>query len=93
MDFETKLAIGAGVAIGAFGVAFGIAAFMKKMTDEGYPEIAKFPVKAIDELCQRSQSPEYEKAAVTVMAKATESLIDEYDNQNKQWHLQRSRWY
>ena len=89
MNFETKLAIGTGVIIGAFGVAM----FMKTMVDKGYPEIAKFPVKALDELCQRSQSSDIEKAAVTVASKATESLVDEYDNQNKQWFLQRSRWY
>ena len=83
------VAIGAGVILGAAGTAW----FMKTMVDKGYPEIAKFPVKALDELCQRSRSPEYEKAAVTVMSKVTEALVDEYDNQNKQWYLQRKWWY
>jgi len=88
MKFETKLAIGAGLVIGAVGTAW----FMKTMVDEGNPEIAKFPIKALDELSQRSKSPENGKAVVTILSKATEALIDERDRQNKQQQTQRRWW-
>ena len=86
MNVETKVAIGAGLLLGAAGTAW----LMKIMVDKGHPEIAKLPVKAIDELSQMSNNHNYEKAAVSFMAKATEILVDERDNQNKRWALEKN---
>ena len=80
-NLEKTILFGGLAVIGAVATA----KFMKNMVDRGYPEIAKLPVKALDEMTQHSKSPEYGKAAVSVMSKVMETEVDIYDKEKNWW--------
>jgi len=66
---------------GLLGLSTVIAAnlmvmFSNRMVNYGYPDIAKLPIKLLDEATQRSSSPDYGKALVSVAAGFAEASID-----------------
>ena len=95
--YVAKVCVGGGVKkvnnyekmifIGVGGVVVGcsVAAFMKKMVDDDYPEIAKLPVKAIDEISQHIKIPECGKAVISVMSRAVEAEVDSYYKAKYWW--------
>jgi len=74
--------IGFGTAI----IAYGMAAFSNKMINNGYPHLAKLPFKLLDEATQRSSSPDYGKALVTVAAGFAEAGVDHIYQETKKGH-------
>lgn len=73
----------------AFGTAlaiYGIATFTNKMIHQGSPELAKLPIKFLDEATQRSSSPDYGKALVSIAAGFAETGIDFIYQETRQSH-------
>ena len=67
-------------------IAYGMAAFSKKMINNGYPNLAKIPVKLIDVAIQWSSSPDYGKALVSIAAGFAETGIDYIYQETRQSH-------
>ena len=65
--------------VGVIITGYTIASFAKEMINKGRPEVAKLPLKALDEMTQQTHSPEYGKVAVSIMTKLAENEID-YQN-------------
>jgi len=83
---EKMMTIGGILGFGAAVVAYGMAAFSNKMINNGYPNLAKLPVKLLDEATQRSSSPDYGKSLVTIATGFAEAEIDRMYQETRKGH-------
>ncbi|MCL2663543.1 MAG: hypothetical protein FWE83_09490 [Oscillospiraceae bacterium] len=87
MRYNEKMMVTIGfLGFGTVIIAYGMAAFSKKMINNGHPNLAKLPFKLLDEATQRSSSPDYGKALASIAAGFAETGIDYIYQETRQSH-------